>query len=259
MGKSGRVIHIAHSQGALITYLAARRLSPWELSRIEVIAFGGAAALRRSEFPFARCVNYYSTNDPLLAMNPHAVKALRSGFLGGMYGSSGTTAATTGGGGGGHATKSSPSPSALFEPEFVFLTPRAGDPIIDHGLLGPTYVEALAWEGRRFQRQYQSSLYRISRLVLLQSVLTCQGMTKRTDALMRGLVRHTVVPLVLFILGIVEWIKSMLDALRRNVKSKVIAPIVLMLRIAWELLQEAIRLWKGEDIYEPVSNSYESA
>jgi hypothetical protein len=37
VGKSGRVIHIAHSQGSVITWLAARRLRPEECSRIEVI------------------------------------------------------------------------------------------------------------------------------------------------------------------------------------------------------------------------------
>ena len=37
------------------------------------------------------------------------------------------------------------------EPEFVFLSPKGNDPIVDHGLLGPTYSEILEWEGRRYQ------------------------------------------------------------------------------------------------------------
>ena len=44
VGKSGRVIHIAHSQGSVITYLAAKRLRAEELKRIEVISFGAGRA-----------------------------------------------------------------------------------------------------------------------------------------------------------------------------------------------------------------------
>lgn len=55
VGKNGLVIHIAHSQGALITALAAKQLNPLEMNRIEVIAFGGAAALRSTaKTPFRR-------------------------------------------------------------------------------------------------------------------------------------------------------------------------------------------------------------
>lgn len=55
VGKNGLVIHIAHSQGALITSLAAQQLTPLEMSKIEIIAFGGAAALRSTvKTPFRR-------------------------------------------------------------------------------------------------------------------------------------------------------------------------------------------------------------
>ena len=40
------------------------------------------------------------------------------------------------------------------EPEFVFLTPKGYDPIVDHGLLGPTYCDLVAWEGSRFIETY---------------------------------------------------------------------------------------------------------
>ena len=66
VGKSGRVIHIAHSQGSVITWLAAKRLKAEECRRIEIISFGGAATICTSEFPFARCINYYAVNDPIL-------------------------------------------------------------------------------------------------------------------------------------------------------------------------------------------------
>ena len=75
VGPKGRVIHIAHSQGALITSLAVKRLTQEEMKQIEVICFGGAEALECSDqFPFARCINYYSVNDPLLFVVPNAAK-----------------------------------------------------------------------------------------------------------------------------------------------------------------------------------------
>jgi hypothetical protein len=106
------------------------------MTQIEVIAFGGAAALRSTaETPFHRCVNYYSVNDPLLFVVPSAEQALRSGFV--------------------------------VDKEFCFLAPRVGDPIEDHHLLGPTYASALAYEGLRFQRHYQSIIYRVLRTIVL--------------------------------------------------------------------------------------------
>lgn len=76
------------------------------MSKIEVLCFGGAAALRRSEFPFHRVVNYYAVNDPLLHVVPSAVKALRSGFLSSYQEQS--------------------------DPEFVFLSPRSGTYLCIH-------------------------------------------------------------------------------------------------------------------------------
>lgn len=142
MGKKGRVIHIAHSQGALLTALASRQLSVLEMNRIEVIAFGGAAALRRTpQTPFHRCVNYYSVNDPLLFVVPEAEQALRSGYV--------------------------------VDEEFCFLAPKDGDPIRDHHLLGPTYIQALSWEGRKYQQTYHSIAYRVVQMIfaLLASVV----------------------------------------------------------------------------------------
>lgn len=133
VGRSGRVIHIAHSQGSVITWLAAKRLKAEECRRIEIISFGGAATICTSEFPFARCINYYAVNDPILNVVPSAVKALKSGF-------------SFGGG---------------LQQEIVFLASRTGDPVTDHGLLNPTYLEALLWEGQRYQSLYLSPLGRM--------------------------------------------------------------------------------------------------
>jgi len=69
-------------------------------------------------------------NDPILNVVPSAVRALKSGF-------------SFGGGS---------------EQEIIFLSSRTGDPVTDHGLLNPTYLEALLWEGRRYQSLYLSPL-----------------------------------------------------------------------------------------------------
>jgi hypothetical protein len=136
VGKRGRVIHIAHSQGALVTALAAKHLTPLEMNQMEVLAFGGAEALRKTpKTPFARCINYYSVNDPLLFVVPSAAQALRSGFV--------------------------------HDEEFCFLAPRSGDPVEDHSLLGPTYAKALYWEGQLFQTKYQSLAFRSFRFLVL--------------------------------------------------------------------------------------------
>lgn len=129
--KNESVVLIAHSQGALITYLAVQQLNTTEIEKLEVLAFGGAAALRKTpRTPFKRCINYYSINDPILFVVPSAAQALRSG---------------------------------LVHEEFCFLSPRVGDPIVDHYLLSPTYKSALEWESQRFQREYQNVVLRCMR------------------------------------------------------------------------------------------------
>ena len=128
VGKTGRVIHISHSQGSVITWLAAKQLTNDECSQIEIITFGGAATITTSEFTsFARCINYYAINDPILNVVPRAVKALNSGFS---------------------------FCHKLVEQEIIFLASRTGDPVTDHGLLNPTYLDALLWEGQRYQSLY---------------------------------------------------------------------------------------------------------
>jgi hypothetical protein len=208
VGKKGRVIHIAHSQGALLTYLAARQLSPLELSQIEVIAFGGAAALRKTpQTPFARCVNYYSINDPLLFVVPQATQALRSGFVG--------------------------------DSEFCFLTPRLGDPVRDHNLLGPTYKTALAWEGQRFQNEYQTLIYRTLRPMIVAVVALQIAASERLNAMLVAFLR----PVIRFV--VILW---------QLLQTKLIQPMALIISTLVVALLELIRTLRGEDKYIPVQN-----
>lgn len=166
VGKRGKVIHIAHSQGALLTALASKLLTPLEMNQLEIIAFGGAAALRKTpQTPFHRVMNYYSVNDPLLLVVPVAAQALRSGIVGD-------------------------------DEEFCFLAPRIGDPARDHALLAPTYAQALAWEGRRFQNQYQSISYRTSRSIILFLVALLHALSQRVQEFFRAVLRKTLLPVL---------------------------------------------------------------
>ena len=170
VGKRGKVIHIAHSQGALLTSLACKLLTPLEMSHLEIIAFGGAAALRKTpQTPFHRVINYYSVNDPLLLVVPIAAQALRSGIVGD-------------------------------DEEFCFLAPRIGDPARDHALLSPTYAQALAWEGRRFQNKYQGIVYRTSRSIILFLVALLQVLSQRVREFFRAVLRKTLLPVLHVIL-----------------------------------------------------------
>jgi hypothetical protein len=190
VGKRGVVLHIAHSQGALITALACKHLTPQQMSQMEVVCFGGAAGLRKNAAtPFRRCMNYYSVNDPLLLLNPEALQALRSGFL---------------------------------NEEFCFLSPRLGDPILDHSLINPTYAEALGWEGLRYQQLYLSTVYRVwirlrRMLLALYTLLhqKCIAVVMEMiqpffDRFHKAIVDRVAKPLAFIMLLFVDWIRNIL-------------------------------------------------
>jgi hypothetical protein len=204
VGRRGCVVHIAHSQGALITQLALPRLRADEMERLEVLAFGGAAVLHKTPAtPFRRCINYYAANDPLLVVVPSASQALRSG---------------------------------LVQEEFCFLAPRAGDPIRDHNLWGPTYGQALQWEGERFQRLHVHPLYRVARsalraflalsrilvlhllqccwVLLVRPFLHCCALVHRGthaawETIRHGLVHHVFRPLWIVCTLLMDWMTSL--------------------------------------------------
>jgi len=213
---NGIVVHIAHSQGALVTCLAAKQLTPIEMSKIEVIAFGGATPVRSTpETPFRRCVNYYSLNDPLLFLNPSAESALRSGFNHHFYSS--TTQKAN-------------------EDEFCFLAPRIGDPIADHKLLNPTYASALEWEGRRFERKYQSFMQRTVRLALLTSLSVVTTIFQFLSLMWRKLVTVTLELRIRLRRALVRSLASKIHALRLFMVA-VMTRILLFVRGLWDRSQ----------------------
>ena len=226
VGRYGLVVHIAHSQGALVTALAVRQLTLDEMKRIEIISFGGATVLTKSPVtPFRRCINYYATNDPLLLLVPSAQEALRSGFFGLYRGTEDDT-------------------------EFCFLAPREGDPIADHGLLGKTYGQALAWEGLRFQRKYQSALYRTVRTL----VVMIMTMLHMLHTLLLSLV-HMVVRQLLMVC--IANYKSLIF-LWELVKSRILPPILLSLVILADWIVVMKQRITGEHEYLPVLNQASS-
>mmetsp|Transcript_19102 Transcript_19102/g.26473 ORF Transcript_19102/g.26473 Transcript_19102/m.26473 type:complete len:201 (-) Transcript_19102:9-611(-) len=192
------------------------------MSQIEVIAFGGAAALRKTpRTPFHRCVNYYSVNDPLLFLVPTAAQALRSGFVG--------------------------------NDEFCFLSPKIGDPVEDHNLLGPTYADALVWEGYRFQNMYQGLVYRKMRSFCLILIVLAEALMRQLRALLRAIAQRTVVPLLRILLCFHEWIRSRSKDVARVLYAFIIAPTIVLVNLALEYFGETLRSLNGEQKYEPVS------
>ena len=214
VGKHGCVIHIAHSQGALITQLAAKQLTKDEMSHIEILAFGGATALRKTpQTPFKRCINYYSVNDPLLMVVPSAAQALRSGLVAGNG-----------------------------DDEFCFLAPRIGDPIRDHHLWGPTYAQALQWEGDRFHQIYVSYAYRLFRFLSLFISAAIRAIMEHLDAITKFSLRRT----LLFCTFAYTTSTEIERRMREIIFNIIVRPIALLIVLIMQLSKEKER-------YEPVA------
>lgn len=211
------MIHIAHSQGVLITSLAAKRLSTSEMSQLELICIGGATSIRKSEYPhFRRIINYWSTNDPLLFIVPSAVQALQTGFL----------------------------QSGDGEPEFVFLSPRGGDPVLDHMLLGPTYSQVLEWEGLRYQMSYQSMQERFLRN-LLGNVLYME--------ILHTTHRVVIVGIMSFFIQIYLSTYEGWKRVEGFLVDGIFAPLFAFLLALFSYVKENFILWKnGGEHFEPI-------
>ena len=116
-GKGGRVLHIAHSGGAILTYLCAKRyLTTSERARIDVTTFGGGRSLTRKYFT-GRTINYYARNDPLLLVDSRA-QAMSKMVKNETWDEVVYTKHNT---------------------SFIFLKGQLKNPIADHGMEGPTY------------------------------------------------------------------------------------------------------------------------
>lgn len=223
VGKDGKVVHIAHSQGALITALAAKNLTASEMSQVEVICFGGGTAIIRSQYPhFSRIVNYYALNDPLIDIVPTARRALRTGFTFSQNGIGG-------------------------EQEFVFLTPRMGNPALDHGLVGETYLEALAWEGRRYQYKYQSLATRTLRPLILASELLMAKAVESLDVKMYAFTQRYIIPVIVWFVALFAKMRTL-----HVLIAKFVVSLLAYINAVFECVSFKVRSLGGKEKFDRV-------
>jgi hypothetical protein len=139
VGEHGRVLHIAHSGGAILTYLAAKyHLSKRDRRKLDVIAFGGGHSLTKKYF-FGRLVNYYARNDPCVYVDKRALQLSRLPEIASKL-----------------ALSANNSFIEVFDwkhnSSFVFLRGIIGHPIKDHSMEGPTYKSVLVKESAELTR-----------------------------------------------------------------------------------------------------------
>lgn len=131
VGPNGRVLHLAHSGGAILTYLAAKyHLSVEETERIDVVCFGGGYSITHKYF-HGRLINYYAKNDPLLLVDRRAGKLSKEYPKYGEFSISDPKHNTT----------------------FVFLEGIMKNPIMDHSMEGPTYLQIVEREAFELGRR----------------------------------------------------------------------------------------------------------
>ncbi|KAL7558094.1 hypothetical protein ACA910_020044 [Epithemia clementina (nom. ined.)] len=219
VGKGGCVVHIAHSQGALITSLASKLLTHDEMRQIEVIALGGAAAIRKtSQFPFRRCINYYSVNDPLLWVAPTAEQSLRSGRVVGNA-----------------------------DEEFCFLAPRARDPVEDHALLGPTYLQALKWEAARFRMEHRSLAYKTLHPIYFATITILRVIHEQFQKLLKFVLHHILHAAITIALAA----KTSFQQLDSMLRQWIIRPFVIMVMLLFDRIQQV--RGREEEYYKMVT------
>jgi len=134
------VLHIAHSGGAILTYLAAKyHLTYAESNRIDVVTLGGGRSLTHKYFK-GRIFNYYARNDPVLMLEKRASDLMKVVV----------------------AMKTNETYDAVRDNKhnttFVFMQPIAKDPLMDHSMYGPTYRLALSWEAVDYQKRLQDMM-----------------------------------------------------------------------------------------------------
>lgn len=138
VGPNGRVLHLAHSGGAILTYLAAKyHLSVAETDRIDVTTFGGGRSITQKYFK-GRIVNYYARNDPLVLLDRRAGQLVKR-----VPGLPSDRANIT-------TYPPCEVKDRKHNTSFVFLRGVANNPIFDHSMTGPTYLGALKLEAEDF-------------------------------------------------------------------------------------------------------------
>ena len=134
LDSNGRILHLAHSGGAILTYLAAKyHLTNEEKSRIDVITFGGGHSITKKYFQ-GYTVNYYAKNDPLSIIDIRAYQLLNSELRENMI-------------------NWIELKDIKYNTTFIFLNGIENNPILDHRMDGPTYRQALIYESIELQKR----------------------------------------------------------------------------------------------------------
>lgn len=141
LSESGRILHLAHSGGAIVTYLAAKHyLTEQEKGKIDVLTFGAGHSITRKYFG-GRLVNYYARNDPLAFVDRRAM-ALKSRSFSSLH--------------------SEEVYENKHNTSFVFLHGAAHNAILDHSLEGPTYHSVLEAEAKKLIERRRQILRRLT-------------------------------------------------------------------------------------------------
>jgi hypothetical protein len=94
---------------------------------------------------------------------------------------------------------------------------------MDHGLFGPTYKEALTWEGQRYQKKYLPIWYPVIQSCVMFSQSFHDNLLQLCKFMIQGLLMRLILPMIAFVMHvnqliydriIVSWIKAMFLFLR---------------------------------------------
>jgi hypothetical protein len=143
------VLHLAHSGGAILTYLAAKfHLTKEETTRIDIATFGGGRSITRKYFHGGRIVNYYTNNDPLLMIDRRAslLSKLLNDSTVKLFFDDDTSAIY-------HEIR-----DFKHNTTFIYLDCHYNNPVLDHDMHGPAYLLALKIEARAHQKRVQNLL-----------------------------------------------------------------------------------------------------
>jgi hypothetical protein len=118
-------------------------------------------------------------------------------------------------------------------------------------LIGPTYLQALTWEGSRFQQRHQSPTYRTMRTAWMFCRALYIAFAARLHAILKILLR----PVLLWSLLVYMWTRSLVVRISNATKIKQVIPTTVMfLSLLLEWIIVSIRNWTGKEEYVPVAS-----
>lgn len=118
------------------------------------------------------------------------------------------------------------------------ITTITKDPIKDHGLFEPTYIDALRWEGNRYIALYLPPWYPIIQITIKKSNALADIFTVAFKILLRNILS----PIIAFVMIMNAWMKK-----------EIILPIIVLFIKIWNMIMDIIRILRsGDNVYEPV-------